>query len=129
MDRDYLVEEGRPRHGPESLGEMPDLEHELPPQLLPGLQNSPHDLQVGLASDPGRIRDHNEDSSLALQFMLAQQGLPPLPMGLFAIADGMGGHAQGEQASALAVRLAARYIHDDPGPCAWGWCLHRPCRR
>ena len=28
-----------------------------------------HDLQFGLASDPGRVRDHNEDTSLALQFM------------------------------------------------------------
>ncbi len=68
------------------------------------------DLQVGLASDPGRIRDHNEDTSFALQFMWAQQGEPPLPVGLFILADGMGGHALGEQASALAVRLAARHI-------------------
>ncbi len=68
------------------------------------------DLQVGLASDAGRIRERNEDSSLALQFVVAQQGLPPLPVGLFILADGMGGHAQGQQASALAVRLAARHI-------------------
>lgn len=69
-----------------------------------------HELQIGLASDPGRIRDRNEDASLALQFMLAQQGQRPLPVGFFLIADGMGGHSQGEQASALATRLAARHI-------------------
>jgi serine/threonine protein phosphatase PrpC len=63
-----------------------------------------------MATDPGRIRERNEDASLALQFMLAQHGQPPLPIGLFAIADGMGGHVQGEQASALAVRLAANHI-------------------
>ena len=73
---------------------------------------SSHELQVGLASDPGRVRDHNEDASLALQFMWAQQGQPPLPVGLFILADGMGGHAQGERASALVVRLAARHIID-----------------
>jgi serine/threonine protein phosphatase PrpC len=70
------------------------------------------DLQVGMATDPGRIRERNEDASLALHFMLAQHGQPPLPVGLFAIADGMGGHVQGEQASALAVRLVARHIID-----------------
>jgi serine/threonine protein phosphatase PrpC len=71
-----------------------------------------HDLQVGMATDLGRIRDRNEDTSLALQFMLAQQGQPPLPVSLLILADGMGGHVQGEQASALATRLAAKQIID-----------------
>jgi len=65
---------------------------------------------IGVASDPGRVRDRNEDSILALQLVLAQHGLPPLPLGLFILADGMGGHVEGQQASALAVRLAARHI-------------------
>jgi serine/threonine protein phosphatase PrpC len=65
---------------------------------------------VGLASDSGRVREHNEDASLAWQFLLAQQGQPPVPMGLFAIADGMGGHTRGEMASALAIRLAADHV-------------------
>ena len=65
---------------------------------------------IGLASDPGRVRDRNEDTVLALQLVLAQQGLPPMPVGLFMLADGMGGHVEGQQASALAIRLAARHI-------------------
>lgn len=65
---------------------------------------------VGMASDPGQVRERNEDSILALQLVLAQHGLPPTPMGLFILADGMGGHAEGQEASALAVRLAARHI-------------------
>ena len=67
-------------------------------------------LVVGLASDPGRIRERNEDASLAWQFTLAQLGQPPLPVGLFAVADGMGGHLLGQQASALAIRLAAAHV-------------------
>ena len=81
-----------------------------PRTTLHGHSSAPYELQVGLASDPGRIRERNEDTSLALQFMLAQPGQPPLPVGFFLIADGMGGHSQGAQASALAARLAARHV-------------------
>ena len=44
----------------------------------------------GAATDVGAVRDHNEDAVLAD---------PPV----FAVADGMGGHAAGEVASALAL--------------------------
>lgn len=75
-----------------------------------GRQANPHDLTIGIASDPGRVRERNEDAILALQFMLAQQGQSPLPAGLFVVADGMGGHIRGEQASTLAMHLAARHV-------------------
>jgi PPM family protein phosphatase len=45
------------------------------------------------ATDVGMKRDHNEDS-----YFLASD------MGLFVVADGMGGHAGGEMASGIAVR-------------------------
>jgi PPM family protein phosphatase len=47
-------------------------------------------LRVGSATDVGRVRDHNEDD-------LTTEG------GVFAVADGMGGHAAGEVASAIVV--------------------------
>jgi protein phosphatase len=43
-------------------------------------------------SDPGRVRHNNEDATLVLG-----------DLGLFAVADGMGGHAAGEVASRLAI--------------------------
>ncbi|HEV8648540.1 MAG TPA: protein phosphatase 2C domain-containing protein [Actinomycetes bacterium] len=46
-------------------------------------------------SDPGRVRDRNEDSH--------HPGRT-----LFAVADGLGGHSAGEVASATAVRVLAR---------------------
>ena len=47
-------------------------------------------IRAGAATDAGRVREHNEDSVLA-------------GAGIFAVADGIGGHAAGEVASALAV--------------------------
>jgi serine/threonine protein phosphatase PrpC len=82
----------------------------LPVEWLSNPKTSAYDLQVGLASDPGRIRGRNEDTCLAMQFMLAQQGQAPLPLGLFIIADGMGGHVKGQQASALAVQMVTKHV-------------------
>jgi serine/threonine protein phosphatase PrpC len=106
----YPIRDNDPQHRPDSSNDTLALQSARPDDSHLATPTSSHDLQVGLASDPGRVRDHNEDTSLALQFMWAQQGQPPLPVGLFVLADGMGGHAQGEQASAMAVRLAARHI-------------------
>jgi serine/threonine protein phosphatase PrpC/CRP-like cAMP-binding protein len=50
------------------------------------------------ATDVGRVRGHNEDN-----FLIDRR------LGLFVVADGMGGHAAGEVASALAVRT----IHEE----------------
>lgn len=52
-------------------------------------------------SDRGRVRDSNEDSVLELP-----------RDGLFAVADGMGGHAAGEVASRLAVETLEEALAD-----------------
>jgi len=77
-------------------------------QPLPGQVYA--NLHVGMASDPGCVRSQNEDSGLAWHLNLAQQGQPPLSVGLLLVADGMGGQVSGGQASSLACRLAARHV-------------------
>jgi serine/threonine protein phosphatase PrpC len=80
------------------------------PQPSASFQPSKHDIQIGFASNPGRVRARNEDAGLAWQFTLAQHGEEPMPSGLFIIADGMGGHSKGEEASALSTRLTAGHV-------------------
>lgn len=64
------------------------------------------DLRVGRRTDLGRMRDLNEDSLLALEFVTANKSLSH-PVGLFVVADGMGGHEGGEIASGLLVQTLA----------------------
>lgn len=60
-------------------------------------------MQVGYCWDTGQVRKLNEDSILSIAFELkSYQG--SITAGLFAVADGMGGHNAGEIASDLATR-------------------------
>lgn len=54
-------------------------------------------MNIGKATDIGCVREHNEDSILALTS--ADNSI-----GLFAVADGLGGHNKGEVASSMAVQ-------------------------
>jgi protein phosphatase len=56
-------------------------------------------------SDVGRKRDHNEDSFLVRE-----------DVGLFAVADGMGGHQAGEKASRMALETLANILKRPDGP-------------
>ena len=67
-------------------------------------------------TDVGRHRDHNEDA----YGLPNQLGISPAQMAgqgmLLVVADGMGGRAAGEEASALAVRTLFARFYADPQP-------------
>ncbi len=65
------------------------------------------DLSVGRCSDVGRVRQLNEDSVLTLELTRIRRSISE-PLGLYAVADGMGGHAAGDVASALTIDTLAR---------------------
>jgi len=69
--------------------------------------------QRGLAAaaqrDIGRIRTVNQDSVFALLTTLPREG-SDITIGLFVVADGMGGHDGGEVASRIAVNTVAHEI-------------------
>ncbi len=69
-------------------------------------------LQVGHASDVGLVRPHNEDASLVLESVFDGPTAAET-VGVFIVADGMGGHQAGEVASALATRLVAGSLLQD----------------
>lgn len=69
----------------------------------------------GSRTDIGCLRDHNEDSLVVT---------PPL----FAVADGMGGHAAGEVASEIAVRVLSEQAPEHPDGAALGRAIEEANR-
>ena len=60
-------------------------------------------LRAAAMTDVGRVREHNEDSVLAVEYMRDSM-VEPAQSHLYVVADGMGGAEAGEVASAIAVQ-------------------------
>jgi len=75
-----------------------NVQHVEPPQLV-----------YGCGQSVGKQREHNEDCIFALSIVIGGEPTS-LPIGLFIVADGMGGHQYGEVASSTAVRTLAGHI-------------------
>lgn len=79
------------------------------PVEISSLKIHPPQLVVGIGQSVGLQRDHNEDTLYAMQAVLAD-GNSDLPFGIFIVADGMGGHLNGELASGSAARALSEYL-------------------
>ncbi len=73
----------------------------------PGVKFS--QLVAGSSLDLGQRRENNEDALLCISGALGG-GTASQPLGLYVIADGMGGHRSGEVASEAAVRALGNYL-------------------
>ncbi|MBI3160645.1 MAG: serine/threonine-protein phosphatase [Chloroflexi bacterium] len=69
----------------------------------------PAQLVVGMARNQGRQRENNEDAVFAYAATISSS-TATLPLGIFIVADGMGGHENGQMASDLAVRSMGTYL-------------------
>lgn len=84
---------------------------QLAPDSTPALSalRSRQGLAATAARDIGRVREVNQDSVFSLLTTLPREG-GEVPVGLFVVADGMGGHQGGEVASRLAVRTVVHHV-------------------
>jgi serine/threonine protein phosphatase PrpC len=69
-------------------------------------------LRSGALSDVGQKRHHNEDCVFTNEYL-----------GLFAVADGMGGHAAGEVASGAAIATLSEFVAQAHGDINITWPL------
>lgn len=92
-----------------SAAELADL-LQAPEQFIAHLEHLA--LQVGHATDVGRARTLNEDSLLVMDLYLSGRNAVA-PLGLFVVADGLGGHEAGEVASEILVQSIAQKASQD----------------
>ncbi|HVU11301.1 MAG TPA: Stp1/IreP family PP2C-type Ser/Thr phosphatase [Phototrophicaceae bacterium] len=80
----------------------------LPEDALIAFMGNGH-LTFGQATDIGMVRTNNQDS--AYSFFSTSRSVDERPdFGLFLVADGMGGHSDGEKASSLTARTVATTV-------------------
>ena len=76
-------------------------------------------FQIGVGSSVGMQRDHNEDALFAMSTILVSNRVG-IPVGLFIVADGMGGHVHGELASELAIQAMVSSVLPEITPPTLG---------
>lgn len=97
---------GRTPAKPSNVRTAPLADQQLHDALIKGKSFAPRQLLSACAQSVGKQREHNEDSLLAFSIILGNE-TNIVPLGLYVVADGMGGYQYGEVASEAAVRSVA----------------------
>jgi serine/threonine protein phosphatase PrpC len=99
--------------GPPPLNDLPSMPiadgatRPLPPETA--IASSNEHVTFGQTTDVGMVRNNNQDSSFTFVSVSRNANQRP-DFGLFIVADGMGGHHDGEKASAITTHVVAEYI-------------------
>ncbi len=95
----------------ETPGPPPTPKRAIPPAPKPILTRQRQALTYGIASDVGLMRNNNEDACFGMQWHSITVDNRP-DFGFFAVADGMGGHLDGERAAGIAIQTLASEMLD-----------------
>jgi len=107
------------------ISTAPLTEAEMALRAKKQLQIEPQQLISGAGRNIGCLRQVNEDSLCSLTTIIDANG-GSLPFGIFIVADGMGGHKNGELASEIAVRAMLSYLLDQLNDSLLGSDPHPP---
>lgn len=89
------------------LGPTPGVTQPLSQET--SLTSQVESIAFGQSSDVGQVRTNNQDS--AFSYFFSSDSLDEHPnLGVFIVADGMGGHHDGEKASAITIRTIGSVI-------------------
>jgi protein phosphatase len=92
-----------------NISTVPLSDQQIDDLVGQGPHLEPQQFISGCAQSIGKQRDHNEDC--LFDFSITTGGdTNHFPLGLFIVADGMGGHQYGEVASSTAVRTLAGFL-------------------
>jgi PPM family protein phosphatase len=88
---------------------VPLVGNQLTVDASTGSQFEPQQLISGCGQSVGKQREHNEDSIFTFSATAGGE-TKSAPLGLYIVADGMGGHQYGEIASSVAVKTITNYL-------------------
>ncbi len=99
----------KPLTGGANINTVPLSDQQIQDVVARELHIEPTQFISGCSQSIGKQRDHNEDCLFCFSVTIGGDQRN-YPLGLFIVADGMGGHQYGEVASSTAVRTMAGYI-------------------
>jgi protein phosphatase len=99
----------KPLPAPANVNTFPLKGEQLGLDSLRIVRVEPQQLISGCGQSIGKQREHNEDCLFAFSATMGGEA-NSAPLGLYIVADGMGGHQYGEVASSSAVRTMANYL-------------------
>jgi len=104
-----LGKKTKPLSSPNNISTIPLSDQQIEGIVPVGQHMEPQQLVYGCGQSIGKQRDHNEDCIFAFSVTIGGE-TSSYPLGLFIVADGMGGHQYGEVASSTAARTLAGYL-------------------